>query len=128
MKMLLIQAVNIKNVLGKITEEKMPVKLAYKIMKFISTVEAEEKFFNEKTLEIIQKYALRDENSEFIFTTEGGIKIDPENYDDCEKESKELQELEIEVKDIKLTLEELENFNISPKELYALTPILDDEE
>ena len=128
MKMLLIQAVNIKNVLGKITEEKMPVKLAYKIMKFISTVEAEEKFFNEKTLEIIQKYALRDENSEFILTTEGGIKIDPEKYDDCEKESKELQELEIEVKDIKLTLEELENFNISPKELYVLTPILDDEE
>ena len=128
MKMLLFQAINIKNVLGKMTDEKMPVKLAYKIMKFISAVETEEKFFNEKTAEIIQKYALRGEDGNFIFIDDSNVKIDPEKYDECEKESRELQELEIEVNEIKLSLEDFRNIKLTPKELYVLAPILADEE
>lgn len=109
----------IKGVFTPLCQEKLSPRLSYKLMKFISKIEIEEAFFNEKMKEIIDAYAEKGEDGNFI-ALDGGIKIKDECKIECNKALAELHAVEVEAPNITFTLDELSEVKLSVEDMMAL--------
>lgn len=128
MKMKMIEAINIKNVLGNFVNTQLPISFSYKVMKFITSVEAEEQFFNEKLKGLIDQYSEKDDNGVPVMTSQQSFKIQKDKEKECGDKVKELENIEIETFDFKITLKDLEEMDlkVAPKDLYILSPIIEE--
>lgn len=115
-----------KNALMSHFHEKMSPKLSYKLVKFLSIVETEERFFNEKMKEIIECYCEKDENGNFI-PVDNGLKIKDGATEECNKAICELEAVEIEVPQFKFTLNELDELKFSMQDMLVLSAFIDEE-
>ena len=112
-----------KNVLVQFFTEKLTPKLSYKLMKFISKIETEEKFFNEKMREIIDKYGEKDEKGKLI-PMDNGIKLKDGTAFECNKEIAELESIEVEAPNITFTLDELSEIKLSVQDMFLLSEFI----
>jgi hypothetical protein len=125
MKITLKDADAIFEVLGNFSSQKLPIKLSYKIMKVLSELEPELQFYNKKIQELIEEYALHDDQDKIVYTEDGsGIHIPPEKTEEFTNKYNELVALEIEINDFNFNLDEFENLEIAPKDLYVLSPYI----
>lgn len=121
------RALEFQTLYHKLKDSQLPIRLAYKLNKLNELVSTESQFYQESIQKILAQYAEKDESGNFITNPDGtGILIQPEFIDICHKKINELQSIEFEVKDIKFTFEELEHLQITPSELYCLTPLIED--
>jgi dissimilatory sulfite reductase (desulfoviridin) alpha/beta subunit len=118
------QAQAMQAVLRKFSDQEMSVKQCYKIMKFLLAIERESNVFAETYDKIISEYAERDANGKIVLLDNGNIKIATDKIEKCKNKIEELNNLEIELPDCCFTLEELEDVKLTPRELYAIEPIL----
>ena len=109
------------------SQKELPFRVAYKFYKIQDIINKDYSFFQEKTREIIFKYAERDENGEIIILEDENIKITPEKILEAKKAIEELNNIETENPNIFFTLEELENLEIKPSELQGLLPFIKEE-
>jgi hypothetical protein len=101
-------------------------RLAYKIMKFCKSVSVEEEFYNEKRNEIINKYALRNENGQIVVSDEGMIHIIKHKIDEANNAFKELNNIEVEMPNVKFTLAELEELKLSVADMFVLDAFIEE--
>lgn len=102
----------------------IPLKGAYKLNKIKKATEKEGEFYIEKLQEIIDTYAKKDENGNFIFSEDGTqIQIQEDKIEECNQAMSDLESLEVEIDNYNLTIEDLgENLTCTPDELDALMP------
>lgn len=126
MKINFKEGIQIKNILANLTNKKMPIKTSYKVMKIVTAIEGEESFFDQKMNLIITEFGAKNEKGDFIYSGENTIKIQEGKEEECQDRVKELESIEIEIPDVKISLEELENsIELTPKELYILDKIIE---
>lgn len=104
----------------------MPIKLAYRLSKLASAVEIEINFYRSKVQELIDKYGVKDEKGQPVLTEQGGIQIQKEFQAECQKALNELDSLEIELKFEPFSIEDFDNFDISPEDFQGILPFLAD--
>ena len=109
-----------------LSQKDLPFRLSYKVSKFLDKVEKDSQFYTEKLRNIVQKYALRDENGEIIVEGDN-IKIAPFSLAAAEKELADLNDIDIEDPNIFFTLDEFEGLEIKPSELTGLLPFIKEE-
>lgn len=107
-------------VFSQVAQMKISSKLAYKIMKLCKSVATEEEFYNNKRNEIINEYAVKDENGQIVVSDDGMIKIMQDKIPVAEKALRELNEIEVDVPDIKFMLDELDELKLSVADMFAL--------
>lgn len=108
-----------------IRNEKMPIKLAYKLSKINSSVEENQKFYQDQLNKIIDTYGERDENGKYVTTDDGqGVKVADANTLKVREEINSLLELEVTVPDITLDLEELGSINMTPQDMQGFLPFI----
>lgn len=117
--MIIKQLIGAKRVIMSLIEEKISPKLSYKLMKFIGKIEVEEKFYNTKCEELIQKYGERDEKNKLIYL-ETGVKIKKDKLLEFQSELDELDKVEVEKPDTVFTLDELDELKLSVADMYFL--------
>ena len=115
-----------KNVLAPFFAEKLTPRFSYKLMKFISKIETEERFFNERMRDIINKYGERDENGNLI-PLDNGIKIKDGTVLECNQEISELESVEVEAPDMKFTLDELAEIKLSVQDMFLLSEFIQED-
>lgn len=126
MKINFKEGIQIKNILANLINKKMPIKTSYKVMKIVTAIEGEETFFDQKMNLIITEFGSKNEKGDFIYSGENTIKIQEGKEEECQDRVKELESIEIEIPDVKISLEELENsIELTPKELYMLDKIIE---
>ena len=118
-------ALQIKGIGATVVDAKMPTKTAYKFMKLLKAIETEETFFNEKMRDIIFEFGKKDENGQPIFLENGNVEIIEGKEVECNERVKELEDIEVDIPDTKFTLEELEVLELSPRDIYALDPVIE---
>lgn len=89
----------------------LPIRLAYKFNKLGKALDIETDFVNSKLRDIQNKYAEKDENGELIVSENGTLHIPDSVIPEYNGEINELLGLEIEIPDIKFTLDELEKLD-----------------
>lgn len=125
MKVNMNTALQIKGISATVVDAKMPTKTAYKFMKLLKAIEEEETFFNEKMRDIIFEFGKKDENGQPIFLENGNVEIIEGKEAECNDRVRELEDIEVDIPDTKFTLEELEVLELSPRDIYALDPVIE---
>lgn len=125
MKVNMNVALQMKGVCSTIVDAKMSPKTAYKFMKLLKAIEEEETFFNNKMKDIILEFGKKDNNGNPIFLDNGNVEIIKGKENECNERVKELEAIEVDIPDNKFSLEELEDLELSPRDIYALDPIIE---
>ena len=119
--MKLIDKVAANRVLMEHVNDKLPVFIAYKLMKLLKGLEEDVNFYRTKMSEIIDEYAEKDPNGQALQSQNGGVIIQNRKVDECNAKIKELEEMPVEDNgDIKFALDELAPINFSINEMLSL--------
>lgn len=128
-KMQLSKVVEFHNLYSTLKEKEMPVLVAYKLNQIEDVCEKNNKFFEEKTRDIINKYAEKDSDGKPLFTEDQkSVRIQQDFIDTCVKELQELSEIDVDVPDIKIDINDLNDIKITVAEMSALMPFIKDKE
>lgn len=108
-----------------LSQGKVNVKLAYKLMKVLKETKNDIDFYQEKSKEIIEKYAQRDDKNEIVITPDQtGVMLQEDKIDEFNKEYTELNETEITLPEIKFEIDEFEDVKLSAVDLMAIDEFL----
>lgn len=125
MKIKMYQILEFENFYNKIKDVKMPIKTAYKFSKLLREIDNEKLFYQTKLQSIIDTYGERDNDGKFILTQDGnGVQIKKAELEKCQKEIIELSNLEAEINGIEISIEELENFDLTIQDINILMPFI----
>ena len=126
--MKLNEILKMRSVIGALYKEKIPVKLAYKFMKLLKDTNDDESFFNEKMGAIIEQYGKKDENGQYAYTENGGVKIQEDKFQECLDSTNELNETDVDAPKVTFTIDELGELKLSIEDMEALNSLIRDEE
>lgn len=105
--MKMIDALNFLEAYSSIKNKPLKINIIYKLSKCLEECEKERDFYQQQLANILNKYAKKDENGNFIYTDEKtGILINESQQEACEKELSELLTLDININEkyfIKIT-------------------------
>lgn len=112
--MKLSQISNLLRVCNTLQDKPLAVKIAYKFAKIKAKLQEDEEFYLTKLQEIIAKYGKTDDNGNYVIAEDGSsIRIKEGMVEDCQKAIEELESIEVELPDIKFTLEELDKLDLT---------------
>lgn len=128
--MKMFEILELQSLYNSILNVKLPLKTAYKFTRLMKRAETEIEFYQTKFQEILAEYGEKDENGQYKFV-EGGqsIAIIPGKEQECNHKLMELRNLEVEMGDIKFSLEDfdrLEELNVSISELACIMSLIED--
>lgn len=119
--MKLINKVAANRVLMEHINDKLPVFIAYKLMKLLKGLKEDVDFYRTKMSEIIDEYAEKDPNGQALQSQNGSVIIQNGKVDECNAKIKELEEMPVgDNGDIKFALDELAPINFSINEMLSL--------
>jgi len=95
---------------------KMPLKTAYKLNKLHDAIASDYTFFSDRCREIVQEYAIEDENGQTI--------IPPENIADYNKHINELLFTEVIPPEITFSLDDFDGMDFSVEQLAPFMPLI----
>lgn len=127
MKIRMFQVFRILDIYTRVKGAKVPAKVAYKFNKLCIDLDADNKFYNEELNKILQQYANKNEDGSFKRTEGGGIDIKEDQIEAAQKEIDSLYNLEVDVPDIKFTIDELDGLELSIEDFNAMLPFIDEE-
>ena len=111
-----------------VKDSKLSVKTAYHLTKLTKAIENELGFYREKLQAIINQYAQLDEEGRPIPTEDGaGVKLRPETEADCYAAIHELQDIEVELPDIKFTFDEFEGTQLTIAQINTAMNFFEEE-
>lgn len=123
------QVMEFHSVYSTLKEQEMPLKLAYRLNQIEDICEKKVVFYETKMRDIITRYSEKDSDGNPVFLEDNkSIKIKPECIQECTGKIQELAELEVELPDVKFTLNELGELKLSVLEVKALMPFIDEED
>ena len=122
----ILNLISAARVFAQIGQTKISSKLAYKIMRFCKSVAADEEFYNNKRNEIINEYAVRDENGAIVQSDDGVVNIMQDKIPEANAALMELNGVEVEAPNIKFALSELEELKLSVADMFALDAFIEE--
>lgn len=128
MKLRFFEIKNFIDTYEKIKNTTLPIKVGYKLAKLAALCQKEMEIYQSQLNKIILEYGARDENNQLIQTDNGnGVKIKEDKIQECQEKLNELSTLEIEINESPISIEALENLELSLDEIGALSSFLSEE-
>lgn len=125
--MILSSILSFPSFYNQIRSNPLPFKTAHKLSKLFKAIEEEIGFYREKMAELIEQYAQKDEKGNYIYINDGrDIAIIPDKIQECQAKIHELETMEIELPDIKFSVDEFENTTLTVDELQPILPFIED--
>ena len=122
----ILTLINAEKIFAQVAQTKISSKLAYKIMKLCKSIAVEEEFYNTKRNEIIQAYAIKDENGQIVVSDTGMASIVPDKINEANIAMQELNNIEVEAPNVKFTLAELDELKLSVADMFVLDSFIEE--
>lgn len=116
---------NNNDIFRQVYQSPMPARTAFKIARLIRELEKENTTFNESRDKILEKYAMRDDNGAMM-QEDNQVMISPDRAEDFQKEIDSLLKTSVEINADKLTLDDLTDVSLSPKQIIDLGNFLEE--
>lgn len=129
--MKMFEILELEGLLQKLTQKELPIRTLYKVDKLIKLVGKEKDFYQTQFQALVDTYAERDENGNYLYTDESAeaVKIIPDKIAECQSKMNELVNIEItDVPDISFTFEELDSLTLSYAEARPLMNFIKEQE
>ncbi|NWK12777.1 hypothetical protein [Clostridium cadaveris] len=120
--------INSINVLSKLNNMELNIKVSYAIAKNIDKLEKELKVYNDQKKKLIEKYSVKGEAGNVKVNEDGTINIQEDKVQDWNKDINELITLENEVDIHQINVEDLFkcDCNITPVELNLINYMIEE--
>ena len=112
--------------LVEISQRELPVKVSYAIAKNIAKIESVLKIYNTERSKLLEKYSVKDEQGKSIITEDNQIKLQEEFTADWNKDIRELDEIENDIDIHTFSINALEGFNITPRDIKAIQYMIEE--
>lgn len=120
--------INFNTFYNEVRNSKLPLKTAFKLSNLTRAIDEQLTFYREKLQEILREYGEFDENGNIITINNGnGIKVKEGTEVECMTKINELQALEVELPDIKFSLDDFGNIELTVEIFNIITPFLIEE-
>lgn len=119
-KVVLNDIVMATDTLNKIMQQSFKGSLAFKIARLARELGKEMQTFNTEKQKLIEKYAKRNNDGEFLVDDKGNIIFPNDKIDEINEEFKALLETELEINADKLPIEAIDSFEITPQEILNI--------
>ena len=116
MKININELVQIGNLCEKFSNRVVSARLAYKLAKLSKAISEDISFYQEKYIEYLEIFGEKDENGNFV-SNKGNVKIISGLEQECKEKFNELNSIEVEIPNIKFSLDELEQLNMTMKDM-----------
>lgn len=126
MQMKMSKILDLNSIYTKIKNKTFSVKTAYKMSKLFAVISKESEYYSEQLNEMIAKYAARDEEGGYVPAGKDGVQIKPEYIDTVQKLLTELLNLDVELPDVKFSLDDLESGELTLDEFNLLMPFIEE--
>lgn len=101
--MKIYELIKIREELISLSKNNLKLRSSFNIAKFLSLTEKDTQFFQDKVVELIQKYGARDDSGQFILENNGSsVQIQQEYLAECQRGLDEINNYEIEVPELKI--------------------------
>ena len=101
--MKIYELIKIREELVSLSKNNLKLRSSFNIAKFLSLTEKDTQFFQDKVIELIQKYGARDDSGQFILENNGSsVQIQQEYLNECQRGLDEINNYEIEVPELKI--------------------------
>lgn len=122
------ELLNSQEILKELAQQPMRARVSYAVARIIRDVENEMGVFDTTRQEILKKYCVKDENGEMKINEDGNVTIQDDKINDYNQEIKELLDSTIILSTArKLTIDEIENMELTPSEIYILNCFIDED-
>ena len=124
--MKMYEVLELQTLYSSIADIKLPLKTTYKFTRLMKRAGEELSFYQQKFQEIVEEYGVK-ENGEYKLTPDGmSIVIVPGKEIECNTKLAELRNLDVEIDNIKFSIEELEKIDVSISELSCIMSLIED--
>ena len=124
--MKMYEVLDLQNLYNSIAHIKLPLKTTYKFARLMRRAEEEITFFHTKFREIIDEYGIKEDGKPKLTSDGQSVMIVPGKETECEAKLQELRNLDVEINDIKFTIDELQSIDISIQELSCLMSLIEE--
>lgn len=119
------EIINFDHFYNEVKNQKLPFKILYKLSNLAKAIDEKTIFYREKLQEVLKEYGELDENGNLIPTDDGrGIKIRIGTEHECYTKVNELQNLEVEMPEIKFDIEDFGNIEMTIDTFNLIRPFL----
>lgn len=122
-KVTMDQILSVNKVLNKLMQNSYSGRVAFALARLTREVGKEAEVFSTTRIEVIRRYADKDENGELV-VTEGNAHVPNEKLAECNKELSDILLTEVEVTIEPLDMEWFEKIELTVDEAMALEPFM----
>jgi hypothetical protein len=109
----------------EVKNQKLSFKILYKLSNLAKAIDEKTAFYREKLQEVLHEFGELDENGNLIPTDDGrGIKIRIGTEQECYAKVDELQNLEVEMPDIKFDIDDFGDIEMTIDTFNLIRPFL----
>lgn len=127
MKTKIYQIINFPAFYDKVKSQKLPFKIAYRLSLLASEIEKPINFYRQNYQKLLNEYGKKDEDGNFVPTSDGsGILLVEETAEEAQSKLHELTDLDIELPDIKFSIQDFDGIEITTEEAYIIMPFIED--
>ena len=125
MQLKITQAVKIADFLEMFKSKKLSFKTMYHLTLLAQEVQKHVEFYNNAFRSIIMEYGKKDENGELVLTdNKESVLLAEETTLEAHQKLTELQALDVELPEIKFSLDEFQNIEITAEEMLTIMPFI----
>jgi hypothetical protein len=119
------QLTDLPTFFDKVKTQKLPFKTSYRLTLLIQEVEKHINFYQEQFRNLLNEYGKKDENGNLIPTEDGqGIMLAEETMNEAYAKLAELRELEVTLPEVKFSVDDFANVELSPQEMVIIMPFI----
>ena len=125
MKLNINQVLQIEELCEKFSNRVINARVAYKFAKLSKSIINDIDFYREQYNLYINEFGQKDDNGNFVMSG-NNIKIIHGLEEKCKQKFNELNSLEVELPEIKFSLDELESIDMTMKDMLVLDPFIEE--
>ena len=125
-KVTLKDIVESQDVMRALSSKQLRGRVAFKVARLLKKLEAELATFNDTRIKLIETYAKKDDEGNFVTNEKNEYQFDADNANKFVEEINKLLLEEIDIDANPILVDEIEELNFTPAEIVALEPFMDE--
>ena len=126
MKVTLKDIVESQEVMRTLSNKPLRGRVAFKVARLLKKLEAELTTFNDTRVKLIESYAKKDEEGNYVTNDKNEYQFDEGNANKFVEEINKLLLEELDIDANPILVDEIEDLDFTPAEMAALEPFMDE--
>ena len=118
--------VDSQDVMRSLSNKQLRGRVAFKVARLLKKLEVELTTFNDTRLKLIESYAKKDEEGNYVTNDKNEYQFDGDNANKFIEEFNKLLSEKIEIEANPILIDEIEELNFTPAEMAVLEPFIEE--